>query len=231
MKKANRKMYTKLSEADRAILQSYCAFADGLGACLGEAYEIVVYGFGEDDAFLQHIVNGSPASLTGEDGMIPETVYNLIDQLMNQHSRNEISLAQVFGIRPDGKKCRFSAVGIFGEKKRLIGMLSINLWIDAPFSQMIRAFSFPSFLDDASLPQHISDSGRYNAAIKQEILRVQEAVMGDPGIAAKFKRKEIIRRLHTAGVFKMKNAPLICADTLGVSVATVYMHIRNLESV
>ena len=82
----------------------------------------------------------------------------------------------------------------------------------------------------AALPIQMSDSGRYDTAIKQEILKVKDTVMNDPEIPAKFKRKEIVRRLNDTGVFKVKNAIQICADTLDITIATIYMHIRNLDA-
>ncbi len=109
-------------------------------------------------------------------------------------------------------------------------MICFNYWLDVPFSEVIRTFALPSYLNSAAFPLQMSDSGRYDTAIKHEILKVKDAVMNDPEIPAKFKRKEIVRRLNDAGVFKLKNAIQICADTLGITIATIYMHIRNLAS-
>ena len=228
MKKVNRKMYVKLTEGDRLVLNSYCSFADCLGTYLGKAYEIVVQSFGEGDPFVYHNVNCE--LLRATENVIPDTVYNTVEQLQNYHKRGEPVFTELFGIRPGGKRFRLSSVGIIGSENKLIGMLSINFWIDAPFSEVVRGFSFPGSLDSASLPVQISDTGRYNTAIKREIERVKDAVMLDPEIPAKFKRKEIVRLLNDAGVFKMKNAIQICADTLDITIATIYMHIRNQDS-
>ena len=59
---------------------------------------------------------------------------------------------------------------------------------------------------------------------------VKDTVMNDSAIPAKFKRKEIVRRLNDSGIFKVKNAIQICADTLDITIATIYMHIRNLDT-
>jgi predicted transcriptional regulator YheO len=222
-------MYVHLSETDRLTLNSYCSFADCLGNYLGSAYEVIVQSFGEGDPFVIHNVNCELHRAT--DNMIPDTVYNAAEQIQNHHKRGEPAFAELFGIRPGGKRFRFSSIGIVGGEGKLIGMLSINFWIDAPFSEVVRGFAFPGFLDTASLPVQISDSGRYNTAIKQEIERVKDAVMLDPEVPAKFKRKEIVRLLNDAGVFKMKNAIQICADTLDITIATIYMHIRNQDTV
>ena len=109
-------------------------------------------------------------------------------------------------------------------------MICFNYWLDIPFSEVIKAFALPSYLNTAALPLQMTDNSRYDTAIKHEILKVKDTVMNDAGIPAKFKRKEIVRRLNDAGVFKVKNAIQICADTLDITIATIYMHIRNLDS-
>ncbi len=229
MKKVSRKMYVCLTEADRSILDSYCVFAEGLCSYLGKAYEVVVQSFGEGDPFILRSINGGLTSKI-TDGMLPDTLYNAVEQLQTHHKRGELPYTESFAVRPDGRKTKFTSIGIVGSENKLIGMLNINFWIDAPFSDVVRTFAYPGFLDTASLPLRGSDSSQYNVALKQEVERIKDDVMADPSIPSKFKRKEIVRRLNDAGVFKVKNAIQICADTLDITIATIYMHIRNLEA-
>ena len=211
MRKANRKVHVSLTEADRLILDSYCALAGCLGTYLGDAYEIVVHSFGEGDPFTLRIVN---AGLTGRsaDDKIPETAFTAIEQLQIRMKHGDPIISSNFGVRPDGKKYKSASIGIVGSEKKLIGMVCFNFWLDIPFSDIIKAYSLPSYLDSASLPLQMSDSGRYDTAIKQEILKVKDTVMND------------------SGIFKVKNAIQICADTLDITIATIYMHIRNLDT-
>ena len=229
MKKASRKMYVCLSETDRSILNSYCVFAEGLCSYLGNAYEIVVQSFGEGDPFILRSVNGGMTWKIA-DGMLPDTLYNAVEQLQACHKRGELPFSESYAVRPDGRKTRFTSIGIIGSENKLIGMLNINFWIGAPFADVIRTFAFPGFMDAPSLPLRGADSGQYNLALKQEVERIKDAVMADPSVPAKFKRKEIVRQLNDAGIFKVKNAIQICADTLDITIATIYMHIRNLEA-
>ena len=229
MRKTSRKIHVALTEADRLILDSYCALAGCLGTYLGDAYEIVVHSFGEGDPFTLRIVN---AGLTGRspDNVVPETAYTAIEQLHIRMKHSDPVISSTFGVRPDGKKYKSASIGIIGSDKKLIGMVCFNFWLDIPFSDIIKSFSLPSYLDSAALPLQMTDSGRYDSAIKQEILKVKDAVMNDSAIPAKFKRKEIVRRLNDSGIFKVKNAIQICADTLDITIATIYMHIRNLDT-
>ena len=229
MRKPNRKVHVSLTEADRLLLDSYCALADCLGTYLGEAYEIVVHSFGEGDPFTLKIVNGGLSGRTPDD-KIPDTAYTAFEQLHVRMKHGDPIISSYFGVRPDGKKYKSASIGIVGSESKLVGMICFNFWLDIPFSTVIKSFALPSYLDAAALPLQMTDSGRYDTAIKQEILKVKDAVMNDTAIPAKFKRKEIVRRLNDSGVFKVKNAIQICADTLDITIATIYMHIRNLDS-
>ncbi len=229
MRKANRKIQTNLTDADRLILDSYCSLASCLGIYLGNAYEIVVHSFGIGDAFTIKIVNSGLSGRTA-DSKIPETAYTAIEQLQIRMKHGDPVISTTFGVRPDGKKYKSASIGIIGDDSKLIGMFCLNFCLDVPFSDVIGSYALPSYLSTAALPIQLTDSSRYDTAIKNEILKVKDAVMNDPEIPAKFKRKEIVRRLNDAGVFKVKNAIQICADTLDITIATIYMHIRNLDS-
>ncbi len=229
LRKANRKIQVALTEADRLILDSYCSLAACLGMYLGSAYEIVVHSFGIGEPFTLRIVNGGLSGRTA-DSTIPETAFIAIEQLQIRQKHDDPIISMTFGVRPDGKQYKSASIGIIGSEGRLIGMICFNYWLDIPFSEVIKSFALPNYLNTAALPIRASDSGRYDSAIKQEILKVKDAVMNDPEIPAKFKRKEIVRRLNETGVFKVKNAIQICADTLDITIATIYMHIRNLDS-
>ena len=218
-----------LTDTDRTVLQSYCELASCLGKYLGNAYEIVVHSFGTDDPFTLRIVNSDLSGRTA-DNKIPETAFLAIEQLQIRLKHGDPVISETFGVRPDGKKYKSASIGITGSENKLIGMICFNYWLDVPYSEVIKTFALPSYLDAVSLPIQMSDVGRYDTAIKQEILKVKDAVMNDAEIPAKFKRKEIVRRLNDAGVFKVKNAIQICADTLDITIATIYMHIRNLDS-
>ena len=165
MRKTSRKIHVALTEADRLILDSYCTLAGCLGTYLGDAYEIVVHSFGEGDPFTLRIVN---AGLTGRsaDDKIPETAYTAIEQLQIRMKHGDPIISSNFGVRPDGKKYKSASIGIVGSEKKLIGMVCFNFWLDIPFSDIIKSFSLPSYLDSAALPLQMTDSGRYDTAIK-----------------------------------------------------------------
>lgn len=229
MKKSSKKVYITLTEADNQILDSYCHLISCLSLYLGDAYELVVHSFGAGDLFVRKLINSSFASRVVEGPQIPEGAYPSIEQLELRFKHGEPPIIVSFSVGADGRKYKSASIGIINDQ-RLIGMICINYCLDVPFSDVIRSFTLPNYLDDPALSLQVPDNSRYEAALVQSVTKVRDSVMNDSEIPAKFKRKEIVRRLNDSGIFKVKNAIQVCADTLGITIATIYMHIRNLES-
>ena len=62
------------------------------------------------------------------------------------------------------------------------------------------------------------------------IAETKRVVMADADIAVHDKNKEIIARLYSKGFFKLKNSVVECAEALGISKNTVYLHIRSCKN-
>ena len=65
-------------------------------------------------------------------------------------------------------------------------------------------------------------------AVEQKLQEAREQVMNDASILPSMRNKEIIRLLQNRHVFELKNAVELVANHLGISVNTVYFHLRNL---
>ena len=48
--------------------------------------------------------------------------------------------------------CTLRHNGIIGSDKKLIGMVCFNFWLDIPFSEVIKSFALPNYLNTAALP-------------------------------------------------------------------------------
>lgn len=228
MKKAAKKFLVSLNDSDRLILDSYCSLSSCLGNYLGSAYEVVVHSFGEGDRFILRITNGGLSGRT-IDSKMTDNVHIVVEQLQVRIKHGDPAISVSFGINTSGRRTKSASIAILGTENKLIGMLCINCYLDTPFYEVIRNFSLPSYLESTAVPLPLNDSSRYDSAITSQILKVKNDVMNDANIPAKFKRKEIVRRLNDSGIFKVKNAIQICADTLDITLATIYMHLRNLE--
>lgn len=229
MKKNTKAVAVNLTPEDRQILKSYCSFATCLGMFLGSAYEIVVHSFGAKDKYIQTIVNGELSGRT-EDAELTDRVLSVVDQLQLRLHHEDPAFYTSFGLDFNGKKIKSASIAILGTGRKMIGMLCINCYLETPLTEIVRDFTLPSYLDMPVVPMPLFDSSRYDSTMRAQILKVRDEVMHDDAVPSKFKRKEIVRRLNDGGLFKVKDAIQICADTLGITIATIYMHLRNLES-
>lgn len=228
MKKLNSKYQVELTDADRMILNSYCAMSDGLINYLGDMYEITVHSFGIGDNFILKIINGHLSGRTIE-VEIPKGAYAIIEQLQLQHKLGDAPFTSTFSICSNGNKLKTAAIGIIGEGNRLIGIFNINCCLDAPLSEFIKNFTLPIYLKDGPVSFVKSVDNRQASSLAQTVIAVRDSVLQDKSIPAKYKRKETIRKLNDAGIFNIKNAIQICADVLDISIATIYMHLKSFE--
>ena len=230
MKKRIEDYLVKLSDSDRKTLASYSDLCDGLNACLGNAYEIVVHSLGKGDRFILRIVNGeySGRSVDDEHDQLSVQAVEQLDALRKQGDK---PVLVNFSLGDGGDVIKSASIGILGDGAKLIGMICLNFHMNAPFSSIIETFSPPGFLSAINSVNHSNDERNYDSTIYETVRNAQASVINDPGIPSKFKRKEIIRLLSDMGVFNVKKGVSICAEVLGVTITTIYMHIRNLDTV
>ncbi|MCI8474027.1 MAG: hypothetical protein HFF07_01665 [Oscillospiraceae bacterium] len=221
----------ELSPADKLILDSYCNLCDCLTTYLGGGYEIVVHSLGQGDHFIKRIANGHYSDrVAGSVGIgLSESPGGAIEHLLLKLQQGELPITTYFSENAKGDIFRSATVGIVGEGQRLIGMMCFNFFLNTPISEIIELLSVPKdvVVRKAKFTAYMDQD--YEAILSETIQETKLSVMGDPDIPAKFKKKEIIRRLNEAGVFNIKNGVIMCADMLGIRVATVYMHLRSFS--
>ena len=219
----------RLNDIDRQVLSSYCSLCDCLSASLGNAYEIVVHSLGIDDRFILKIANGEYSNRSESDGPDHKSVIEL-EQLYVMAMHDDPPINIYFRTDANGNPIKSSSIGILRGKRRLIGMLCINLYLNTPFSVILENLTLPKFLiSENSL--YTNDNGHgYEAGLYETITSTKQTVMNDPEIPSKFKRKEIVRKLNEIGVFNVKNGVTMCSELLGITITTIYMHIRNLDT-
>jgi predicted transcriptional regulator YheO len=124
-----------------------------------------------------------------------------------------------------GRPVRSTTIVIFGEKKKVIGLLCINLYLDSPLSSLLQNFSLVPQSDFVT-ENFSNDSGELLA---RSLEKVNSNVETYDSVPAHLKNKEIVTLLYHQGIFKLKNAVQAISSELGISKNTVYLHIRALE--
>jgi predicted transcriptional regulator YheO len=216
-----------LSQTDRMILESHKMTMDGLAAYFGEAFELVLHDLIDLDHSIIKIINGFHSGRK-EGAPITDFALSMLEQIKQNslpeagHSRPFISY---LSSSKYGKPVRSTTIVIFGEKKRPIGLLCINLYLDSPLTSLLQNFSSASPTEYVA-EHFISDS---NELIARSLEKTKADVLDDDSIPVSQKNKEIVTLLYYQGVFKLKDSVQTISRDLGISKNTVYLHIRALE--
>jgi predicted transcriptional regulator YheO len=226
------KSKTLLSPADRLILDSYKTTVDGLAAYYGDAFEIVLHDLTDLDHSVIKIANGFHSGRK-EGAPITDLALSLLEEIQedNVPAARELQddQARFYSVYVSaskyGKPVRSTTMMIFGEKKKAIGLLCINLYLDSPISSLLQNFSL------ASPGQFMKENftSESDELIAKALEKVKSDVAGDGTIPASRRNKKIVALLYYQGIFKLKNAVQAISADLGISKNTVYMHIRSLK--
>ncbi len=217
----------ELTEADKCILESYSLLCDCISQYLGKGYEVVLHSLGIGDHSIKKIINGYYTDRTAN-RTINEYTPGLVNKLVEQMKKGEPSVSVYFCENSSGDVFKSATIGIKGEGDRLIGMLCLNFSLNVPVSEVVKSFCPPEDIVVKKIQFISRDTDDYDDIIRQTVLDIQRDVMENPSIPGKYKNKEIVRRLHIAGVFSVKDSVAKCAEMLGTSKNTVYMHLRNI---
>ena len=117
--------FLKLTETDRNILNSFSLMLDGLGAYLGNGYELVLHSLESLDHSVIKIINGH---YTGRsDGSpITDLALKMLGQLEQDPSR---TVSPYFNKNNSHSLLRSCTIPITGEHGRIIGLLCVNFHI------------------------------------------------------------------------------------------------------
>jgi predicted transcriptional regulator YheO len=217
-----------LSRTDRMIIESYKTTMDGLAAYYGEAFEIVLHNLIDLDHSIIKIVNGFHSGRK-EGAPITDFGLSVLEQIKDNAPESSAEchgpFITYFSSSKYGKPVKSATIVIFGEKKKPIGLLCINLYLDSPLTSRLRNFS-PAAPAEYITENFISDS---DELITRSLEKVKAEALADDTIPASQKNKEIVTRLYYQGIFKLKDAVQTISRDLGISKNTVYLHIRTLE--
>ena len=215
--------YLVLSPTDKVILESYKILVDGLSAYLGEGYEIILHSLEDLDHSVIKIINGHYTERC-EGAPITDLALTMLEDL-NRRSSLEV---KAYFNHKSGKTLKSVTIPVVGEQRRIIGLLCIN------FRMEISVFNFlTQFLPNEA--SNISSSETFNKNADGLLISALEdakaQIYGDKSVNASNKNKEIIRLLYQRGIFNIKDAVASVAEDLGISKNTVYLHLRNIQTV
>ncbi len=125
-----------LNQQDSVILRSYTAVVDGLAALIGEHCEIVLHALDDLNKSAIKIANGEN---TGR--QVGSPITDLALRMLRDIEGSERNFSRAYFTRAkSGTLMKSITVAIRNGDNRIIGLLCININLDAPFSQVLQAF-------------------------------------------------------------------------------------------
>jgi predicted transcriptional regulator YheO len=217
-----KRVSNKLSAADRLIIDSYKTTMEGLAAYFGEAFEFVLHDITDFDHSIIKIINGSHSGRKAG-SPITDLALSMLEKIqVNDASKPYMCYTSKSKY---GRPVKSSTIVIFGDRKKVIGLLCVNLYLDSPLIAFFQNFSLDPHADYVT-ENFSSDS---DELIARALEKVKGEVDADDSVPSHLKNKEIVTILYYQGIFKLKNAVQDISGELGISKSTVYLHIRALE--
>lgn len=215
----------KLSKADLRILNSYVPVVQGLGDYLSDYYEVVLHSLEDLEHSVICIVHGEH---TGRAVGAPITDRALI--MLRQISEGETDHVVYFSQNNKGEPLKSTTIAIRGKAGRVIGLLCMNLYLNAPLSEVIASLSNDgmsmfSAMQEERYAQNASD------LITSTVRTERATVLADTSISPSNKNRRIVERLYDRGIFQLKDAVVTVARMLGISKNTVYKHLRGYKHI
>ncbi|OOF58625.1 helix-turn-helix transcriptional regulator [Rodentibacter myodis] len=208
------------TDEDRTILNSYYAVVDGVSALIGEHCEIVLHSLEDIEHSAIRIANGHN---TNRQVGSPITDFAL-RSLRNMQSEN---VSKPYFTRAKGNVLMKSVtIAIRNKNQRMIGLLCININLDAPISQFIQAL-MPTVESDETSTVNFASS--VEDLVSQTIEKTIEEVNVDRSLANNNKNRQIVISLYEKGIFDIKDAINLVAERLNISRHTVYLYIRQIK--
>lgn len=215
----------KLTSTDIAILNSYKLLCAGLADYLGDGYEFVLHSLDDFDHSVIEIINGHH---TGREVGAPITdlALSMLSQIKHKENKGYISYLNK---NKNNAPLKSATIAIKGENDRIIGLLCINFYMNTPLSNLLAQFIPKENNGSQQVTYSENFLNNHEDLFEHVIMEIKHNVLLDNTISANNKNKEIITRLHAKGMFNFKDSVIRCANLLGISKNTVYLHLRNLE--
>lgn len=208
-------------ETDRVILKSYEAVVDGLAALIGQHCEIVLHSLEDLNTSAIKIANGEN---TGR--QVGSPITDLALRMLRDIEGSERNFSRAYFTRAKGNTLMKSiTVAIRNGDKRIIGLLCININLDAPFSQVLQAFMPTEEARQAV--SSVNFASDVDELVDQTVERTIEEINADKSVSNNTKNRQIVMELFDKGIFDIKDAINRVADRLNISKHTVYLYIRQ----
>ncbi len=212
----------KFSQKDHECLQSYFNLAETVADLVGPHCEVVIHSFENIDQSVVKIINGHH---TGRDLNSPVTDLGL-KMLRLYEQTGECVSKSYFTNAKNGGLMKSTTCILKNSSDEAIGMFCVNINLSVPFPELIQTLM--PINDQAAVVINQAENFGANAkeVIEKAIVQAEQEVDAMQ-IGLKNRNKNIIRVLHDNGIFELKEATIIVAESLKITRHAVYKNIRQ----
>ena len=212
------------SEHDKIILRSYEAVVDGIASLIGPFCEIVLHSLEDLNTSAIKIANGEN---TGR--QVGSPITDLALKMLKDIEGSKRNFSRSYFTRAKGGVLMKSiTVAIRNGEDRVIGLLCINVNLDAPFSQVLQSFMPTQDADEAA--SSVNFASDVEELVDQTVERTIEEINADKSVSNNTKNRQIVMELYDKGIFDIKDAINRVAERLNISKHTVYLYIRQRKT-
>lgn len=209
------------SQDDKIILRSYEAVVDGIASLIGPFCEIVLHSLEDLNTSAIKIANGEN---TGR--QVGSPITDLALKMLQDIEGSERNFSRSYFSRAKGGVLMKSiTVAIRNGNNRVIGLLCVNVNLDAPFSQVLQSFMPTDEAKEAA--SSVNFASDVEELVDQTVERTIEEINADKSVSNNTKNRQIVMELFDKGIFDIKDAINRVAERLNISKHTVYLYIRQ----
>lgn len=212
--------YTFTAE-DYELLRSYEGVVMGMAELFGKHCEVVLHSLDNLHESVIKIANGFN---TGRTEGAPIT--DLALRMLKDIESTGLDYTQSYFTRSrTGALMKSTTIAIRNPDHRVIGLICINLHINAPFHEFVAEFFPTPQQAERHSPETFANS--VEELVAQTVDNTIDEINRDPAVANNAKNRYIVTRLFEKGIFDIKDSINLVADKLNISKHTVYLYIRQ----
>lgn len=212
------------TDTDYQLLHSYEAVVDGMATLIGEHCEIVLHSLDNLDKSAIKIANGEN---TGR--KVGSPITDLALKMLKDIQDSETNVSPAYFTRAKGGVLmKAITIAIRNGEHRIIGLLCINMNLDAPFSQILK--SFTPCQDIAETESSVNFASDVDELVDKTVERTVQEINANKDVSNNAKNRQIVMNLYDKGIFDIKDAITRVATRLNISKHTVYLYIRQKKT-
>lgn len=215
---------TKFSKQDHECLQSYFDLAETVADLIGPHCEVVIHSFENIDQSVVKILNGHH---TGRALNSPVTDLGLKMLRLYEQTGKSVSKSYFTNAKSGGLMKSTTCI-LKNSLDEAIGMFCININLSVPFPELIQTLMPMENLTATATSQAENFGTNAKEVIEKAIVHAEQEVDAMQ-IGLKNRNKNIIRVLHENGIFELKEATIIVAESLKITRHAVYKNIRQFQ--